>query len=182
MRGLSDPGAWLSRIARARSGLWILFVFGLLEAAFLPLPIEAVLVPYMQIRRDRIWWIAGVALAAFLVVSLAGYAIGYFFFEEIGLPVVDFIGAEDAFEEAKTYLLEHGFWALIVVVVTPVPAPFAMIGGGALGYPVLPFLAAMILARGVRYLVEACLVLWFGDRVVRFFTRRRRAQAAQPPR
>lgn len=182
MRGLSDPGRWLTRIVRSRSGMWILFVFALLEAAFLPLPVEAVMVPYMQMRRDRIWVIAGVTLAAFLLVSLAGYSIGYFLFDEVGLPVLALMGAEEAFEEAKVYLLDHGFWALVVVVVTPVPAPLAMIGGGAVGYPVLPFLAAMILARGMRYLVIAFLVLRFGDRVVRFVTRRRRARAVQPPR
>ena len=186
MRRLTDPRIWLGRIVRSPSGQWILFAFALLEAAVLPVPIEAVLAPYMQVRRDLIWRVAGIALGAFLLVSLGGYAIGYFFFDEVGLPIVRAIGAEEGYAEARAYLLEHGFWALVVVVMTPVPAPFAMIGGGALGYPLAPFVLAMLVARGVRYLAVALLVLAFGDRVVRLFTRSRiggrRGQPGAPPR
>jgi membrane protein YqaA with SNARE-associated domain len=190
MRRLSafgSPAAWLRAIVHARCGPAVLFWTSFLEAVILPLPLEAVLAPYMQMRRDILWRLATVGVAGFLTAALAGYAIGALLYDGVGAPIVAAMGWRDEFAEAQRLLVEHGFWAIILVTVTPIPTQIAMIGAGALGYPLLSFVLAMALARGVRYYGLAVLVLLYGDRFVAWVARRTRdpaasrAQAPTPP-
>ena len=76
MQFLRSPAAALDRIVHARASLVALFGFAYLEAAFLPVPIEAVTAPYMQMRRDILWLIAAVALGGYVAAALTGYGIG----------------------------------------------------------------------------------------------------------
>lgn len=184
MPNFGNPRAMLHRVVHARSAPLALFGLSVLEALVLPVPLEAVMAPYMQLRRDMIWRIAAVGLAGFLAASLAGYAIGAMLFEEIGQPVITAMRWQQEYARGDALLQEHGFWALVLIAATPIPTQIALLGAGAMGYPVLPFLAAMALARGARYFGLALLVRLAGDRVVAFFARRgtpAREAVEQPP-
>lgn len=180
MSRFSNPVELLRRVTQARYGLVVLFWISVLEGAVLPVPMETVLAPYMQLRRDLLWWIAAVALAGFVTIALAGYAVGALFFDALGQPILEAMRWQQAYGEAQQYLQDHGFWALVVIIATPIPAQLGMIGAGALGYPVLPFILAMIVARGSRYFGMGVLVLLFGDRAVRLFERWRGRASDQP--
>lgn len=178
----TNPAEVVQRIVRARSAQLALFGFSFLEATLLPIPMEAVLAPYMQLRRDIMWRIATIALAGFLTSALMGYGIGALFFDELGAPLIARMGWQAEYDEMAAFLEAHGFWAMLAVGVTPVPTQLAMIGAGALGVPLFLFVPAMFVARGVRYYGTALLIWIYGDRVVRWFARRRSARAPQPPR
>ena len=92
MQFLRSPAAALDRIVHARASLVALFGFAYLEAAFLPMPIEAVTAPYMQMRRDILWLIAAVALGGYVAAALTGYGIGALFYDELGGPMVASFG------------------------------------------------------------------------------------------
>jgi membrane protein YqaA with SNARE-associated domain len=162
----------LDRIVHARASLVALFGFAYVEAAVLPVPIEAVTAPYMQMRRDILWLIAAVALAGYVTAALTGYAIGAFFYEEVGEPLFATLGWEPGVAEAEAFFGRYGFWAVILMALTPLPTQAGMIVAGALGVPLASFLAAILLARGARTFGVALLVLLWGDRVVRWFVAR----------
>jgi membrane protein YqaA with SNARE-associated domain len=151
----------------------------------LPIPIEAVLAPFMQMRRDIIWWVATLALAGFVTAALMGYGVGALFQDEVGHPIIRSMGWESQYEEAAEFLEGSGFWALLAIGLTPVPTQIVMIGAGALAVPLYFFVPAILLARGLRCYGLGLLVHLYGDRVVAYFTRRnqaRRARAAAVPR
>lgn len=167
-----SPESLLRRIVDARHAPAALFVFAFLEGAVLPVPIEAVIAPYMQMRRDIIWRIAAIALAGFFASAVAGYAIGALFLDTLGTDIIATMGWEARFAEVGAFLGEYGFWAMIGLAVTPLPTQVAMIAAGAFGLPPDQFALAILLGRGGRVFGVALLVRIWGDSVVGWFTRR----------
>lgn len=184
MAWLRDPAKLLYRIAHARSSLLALFLFAFLEGAILPVPIEAVIVPFMQMRRDILWRIASTALAGFFASSMLGYGIGALFYDQLGAPMIAFFDLRAQFSEAVAFMAAYGFWAVLALGFTPLPTQILMIGAGAFGIPLLVFVVAVLLARGTRNFGAAALVYQFGDSVVRYFAPDHRAsdEDQTPPR
>lgn len=180
MKWMRDPKQLLYRIVHARSSFVALFGFAFLEGALLPIPIEAVIVPFMQLRRDILWYIPAIALAGFFVSALLGYAIGAFFFDQLGAPLIAWMGWEAQFAEIERFLGDYGFWAVVALGLTPLPTQILMIGAGAFGVGFPAFVTAVLLARGARNFGVAALVYFFGDRVVHWFSGDRNAPAARP--
>ncbi|MDO8860537.1 hypothetical protein Q6D67_02400 [Haliea sp. E1-2-M8] len=58
---LSSSRAWLDRLDRSRHALWLLFAASMLETLIVPIPVEAILIPWMLCHPYRKWQIAGVA-------------------------------------------------------------------------------------------------------------------------
>lgn len=165
-------GGWLQRVVHARYAQLALFGFAFLEATALPIPVEAVMVPYMQMRRDIIWRIALIALAGFLCSALLGYAVGSLLFEVVGGRFLAWMGWVAHFEAVQARLAVDGFWAMLVIGLTPLPTQVMMIGAGSVGVSLEQFVAAILVARGLRYFGVGLLVWLYGDRVVHWFERR----------
>jgi membrane protein YqaA with SNARE-associated domain len=180
MRFLRNPAAVLDRIVHARGSLPALFGFAYLEAALLPVPIEAVIAPYMQMRRDILWVIAGVALAGYVAAALTGYGIGALAFEGVGVSLISAFGLQSRIAGAEAFVTAWGFWAMILMALTPLPTQIVMIVAGALGLPLPSFLSAILLARGARTFGVALLVFLYGDRVVHWFATRRTRNVRRP--
>ncbi|MGC2856774.1 YqaA family protein [Novispirillum sp. DQ9] len=164
-------GRWTERLKSARHKDAMLFGASFLETLVLPIPIELVLVPYMLSRRDRIWWIATVALAGCLLAALAGYAFGWLFMRGLGGPLLESMGWTEVWNGFQGTFDRQGFWAVIAVGVTPVPFQVAILTAGAAHYPVPLFLAAAAVARGLRYYGLALLVAWIGPGTLRLWHR-----------
>ena len=173
-------GAWLRRVVDARYAQLALFGFAFLEATALPIPIEAVMVPYMQMRRDIMWRLAVIALAGFMCSALLGYAVGNLLFDSVGAPLLAWTGWTGSFEAVQARLAGDGFWAMLLVGLTPLPTQVLMIGAGSIGIPLNEFVAAVLVARGLRYLAVGLLVYLYGDRVVQWFAPGTAPQAPVP--
>jgi membrane protein YqaA with SNARE-associated domain len=70
-------------------------------------------------------------------------------------------------------LAANGFWAMLAVGLTPLPTQVVMIGAGSINVPLEQFIAAIVVARSLRYFGVGLLVHLYGDRVVDWFARRR---------
>ncbi len=162
----APPGSrtrkWLLRLKRTRHKSAWLFGFSFLETTVLPVPIEVLLIPYMAAERPRALTIATIALAGCLLGAFAGYAVGYFLFETVGLRIVEWGGWEDALERFRRLFAAEGFWAILALGILPIPFQVAMLAAGAAGYPLIWFALAAGLARGLRYYGLAALVKAFG--------------------
>lgn len=165
----------LHRLLReSRYGQAILFLASFLETTIVPIPIEVVLIPYMLANRDRIWWIATVALAGCLLGAMVGYGVGYFLFESVGNWLLEAAGWREQFRIFENQFRAWGFWAIVAVAVTPIPFQVAMLLAGVTGYSVALFVAAAVLGRSVRYYGLALLVLAFGEMALRMWRRHAR--------
>jgi len=157
---------WIERINGSKHMLWLLGTLSFLETIILPIPIELVLIPLMAANKQRIWLLATVTTAGCLVASLVGYGVGMLLFQSIGTWFIEFMGMQNSYQAFQTFFDQYGFIAILCIGILPIPFQVAMITAGLSGYPVLLFVLAALIARGVRYFGLAWLVHRFGHRVL----------------
>lgn len=159
-------------LAGHRHALVALAVVSFLESWIFPIPPDVMLIPMVLARPERAFLVAGVCLAASVAGGIAGYAIGAFMFEELGLPVMEMLGLTQGYTELARNYGEYGFWAVFIAGLTPIPYKVITILSGALGLSLPLFVAASIVARGLRFFAVAALLWKFGPSVRNFIERR----------
>lgn len=118
--------------------------------------------------RDRAWLIATVCTVASVLGGIAGYAIGFFLFEEIGQPLLEFYGYGEKFEAFRDYYNAWGGWIVAGAGVTPFPYKVITIASGVTALDLTTFMVASVLSRGARFFLEALLLWYFGPPVRAF--------------
>lgn len=161
---IATPQQWLLKIKRSRHPLWIVAVLSFFETIIIPIPIELILIPLMAADRERIWLIATMTTAGCLLGSLTGYGVGMLVFESAGRWFIEIMGYGEAYKGFTAFFDQHGFVAILIVGIVPIPFQVAMIAAGVAGYPLPLFVLAAVIARGVRYYGLAWLILRFGGR------------------
>jgi membrane protein YqaA with SNARE-associated domain len=163
---------WMMRMAADRRAPHALFWVSFAESSFFPIPPDVMLVPMVLANRSKAWFYAGLATLSSVIGGIAGYAIGYFFIDTIGKPILDFYGKAEAFEQFKQLFNEYGVWILIIKGMTPIPYKVLTITAGVAHMAILPFILASILARAMRFFLVAALLYWFGPPIKDFIERR----------
>ena len=105
------------------------------ESTVVPIPIETVLIPVSQLRRDKIWHIATVATLGCIVGALLGYAIGLWVFNLFESQIISLFGDQATFDDIMWRMNTEGFWFIVLAGIAPIPLQLAMIAAGASGYP-----------------------------------------------
>lgn len=162
---------WFERINGSKHMLWLIGTLSFLETIILPIPIELVLIPLMAVNKRRVWIIATVTTIGCLVASLVGYGVGMALFQSVGTWFIEFMGMQDSYQSFQSFFNQYGFIAILSIGILPIPFQVAMITAGLSGYPILLFVLAALLARGVRYFGLAWLVHRFGHRVEEMWKR-----------
>jgi membrane protein YqaA with SNARE-associated domain len=162
---------WLRQLAGARSGQILLYWYSVLEAAFVPIPFEAILAPYMLIRPEIRWRLAAIGVAGYATVAVAAYLVGALFFEAVGEPFLAAMGWRETYESMNERLLDAGFLAVAVVVALPIPTMPVHISAGVVGVPIEHVLVSVLLVRGARYFGTGLLVALYGERALAWLRR-----------
>lgn len=169
MRRMYD---WMMGMARSDKAPHALFLVSFIESSFFPIPPDVMLVPMVLANRLKAWWFATVATMGSVLGGAAGYAIGYFFFEAIGHPILAFYGKADSFDQFAQWFNEWGVWILIIKGMTPFPYKVLTITAGVTKMPFLEFMVASVVARAMRFLLVAALLYWFGEPIRDFIEKR----------
>lgn len=169
LRRLYDRTLTLADHPRA---LWALALVAFIESSVFPIPPDVLMIPMILARPHRAWVIAGVALVASVLGGLLGYAIGAFFYESLGQPILEAMGKGAAMEQFNQKFNDFGFWAVLAAGVTPFPYKVITIMSGWTGMPLATFVATSILARALRFFVLAGLLRAFGPPIRNFIERR----------
>jgi membrane protein YqaA with SNARE-associated domain len=168
--GLRDawrhPRRWSASLSTSRSGLWMIGVASFLETIIVPIPIEIVMIPYMLARRDLLWRIAAVTTLGCLLAATFGYGLGYFFYDSVGRGLIELMNWQDDYATFQNWFDAQGFWAILAIGIAPIPFQVAMLVAGVAGYPLLLFILAATIARGIRYFGLAYLVHRYGERAM----------------
>lgn len=142
-----------------------------LESLVIPIPLETLLVPLMQARREKLWLIASVTTIGCLVGALIGYYIGYFLFDILRDPIMTYITTEAQFEQFQQQMSQHGFWFIFSTGVTPIPLQIAMLTAGLTSYSLMLYMLAVATSRCIRYFSLAVLVYLFGNQTEKLVRR-----------
>jgi membrane protein YqaA with SNARE-associated domain len=162
---------WTMRLAAHRRANWALAGVSFAESSFFPIPPDVVLIPMVLAQRARAWLFALNCTAASVVGGLAGYAIGYFLFDAVGAPLLDFYGLNEQFDKFRDNYNEWGAWIVFIAGVTPIPYKLITISSGVTGLSLPIFLVASIFARGLRFFIVAALLWRFGEPIRNFIER-----------
>jgi membrane protein YqaA with SNARE-associated domain len=159
-------------IASGPHALAAMLVVSFAESSFFPIPPDVLLIPMMLARPSRAWRLAALCTISSVAGGVFGYAIGYFAYETVGRPVLEFYNAMQYYDTLRAGFNQWGVWIVVIGGFTPIPYKLVTIASGVAQFEVLSFLAASIVSRGGRFFLLAALLWWFGDFARDFIERR----------
>lgn len=161
-------------LARARSGnvrMPGLFWFSMAECTIVPIPLEIILFPVMQLNRAHVWRVAFWVTLGALIGALIFYALANMAMAGWGQSLIDFMGWQAQHAQFDVLFARYGFWAILIAGILPIPLQLAMLAAGAASYPLIPYCIAIIASRAMRYYGIGWLVLRYGNRGQQLFER-----------
>ena len=161
----------LSKAQSPASEKWLAGI-AFAESSFFPLPIDLMLIPMILANRLKAWRLATICLIASVLGGIAGYAIGAFFYEVIGRPIIEFYGYEEQFIAVQESFVEWGILLVLVAGFTPIPFKLITITAGAVSMNPVLFALTSIPARGARFYLVAALLWKFGAPIKDFIEKR----------
>ena len=162
---------WTMDLAGHRHANWALGAVSFIESSVFPIPPDVMLIPMVLARRHKALLIATICTVASVLGGLLGYAIGYYLFDPIGQPILNFYGYGEKFASFQSRYNEWGVWIVLIAGVTPFPYKVITIASGVTGLSLPVFLLASIVARGLRFAIVTALLWRFGEPIREFIER-----------
>jgi membrane protein YqaA with SNARE-associated domain len=163
----------LSLAARPTAEYW-LAVIAFVESSFFLIPADVLFIPMAIARRERAWRFALIATTASVLGGILGWTIGYFAYETIARPVLEFYGKLAEFEALRTSSNRDAVLLLLVTsgLAHIPPIKVVTILSGALQVSLPLFIVSAILARGARFFALAWILRRYGAPIQDFIERR----------
>lgn len=159
-------------MAAGPNAMWALIAVSFAESSFFPIPGDVLMIPMMLAAPRKAWRIAAIATISSVVGGLLGYAIGFYGFELIGKPILQFYHVMNGYETLKTGFARWGAWIIIIKGLTPIPYKLVTIASGVAHFDLWVFIGASIISRSIRFFFIAALLWWFGPAVRDFIEKR----------
>jgi membrane protein YqaA with SNARE-associated domain len=159
-------------IAAGPNALAALLAVSFAESSFFPIPPDILLIPMILARPRQAWRLAALCTAASVVGGIVGDAIGFFLFDAVGRPVLEFYHAMDRYAALKAGFDQWGVWIIILKGMTPIPYKLITIASGVAQFDFWVFIGASIVSRSLRFFLVAALLWQFGDAARLFIERR----------
>lgn len=152
-------------LSGSKYALYWLAAFSFIESSFFPIPPDIMLIPMILATPKQAWKIAGVCTFASVIGAYLGYIIGFYFFQLIAEPLLDFYGYLDKFNQFKNLYTEYGAWIVFGAGITPFPYKIITIASGVVHLNLAVFTLASVIARGLRFFVIAWLLKAYGEKM-----------------
>lgn len=160
MRHLYD---WTMNLASGPKAVWALCAIAFIESSFFPIPPDLLLIPLILARRTAAFRIAALTTISSVLGGAFGYAIGYFLYQSVGIPVLDFYHYTEQFERFCASYNEYGAWIVFGAGLTPFPYKIVTIASGVTHLNFIIFMLASVIARGARFYFVAWLLWKYGE-------------------
>ncbi len=163
----------LSLAGRPTAEYW-LAVIAFIESSFFLVPADVLFIPMAIARRDRAFRFALIATTASVLGGILGWVIGYFAYETIAKPMLEFFGGLAKFESLRTSSNRDAVLLLLVTsgLAHIPPIKVVTILSGALQVSLPLFIVSAILARGARFFALAWVLRRYGATIQEFIERR----------
>ena len=163
---------WAIESAGTRRAVWVLAGLCYLQSLFLPVPPDLLLIPMVLAKRAKAWLFAGIATVSSVGGGLTGYLIGYFLYDWLGEPLLALSGHSGDLTTFYEYRDRWGAWFVAAGALTPLPYKLVAIASGAAQLNVGEFILASLVARGMRFYVEAGVLWYLGPKARRLIEHR----------
>ena len=156
---------WTLEKAEHKYSAWILGLVSFAESSFFPIPPDILLIPMVIAKRVRAWTYAFICTFSSVLGSMVGYGIGYFFYNSIGIIIIDAYNLSNSFSAFENYYNQYGILIVLGAGFTPFPFKFITIASGVFNLNILLFIITAIVARGLRFYLIAGLLFVFGEKI-----------------
>ena len=147
-------------------GIWGVAGFAAVDAAFLGMPLDAIVAGYSYADPKRFLLYAIMAGAGSAIGSIVIYYIGYKGGEVL---LVKRIG-QQRFDKIKASFERHEFFAIMLPSMLPPPTPFKLfvLSAGVAEMRFSRFLAAIFFGRVIRFSIVSLIVIRYGPAILGF--------------
>lgn len=155
-------------LSKENGAIYWLFAVAFIESSFFPIPPDVMLIPMILAAPKKAWSIAGVATVGSVIGAYLGYAIGFYFFQLIAEPLLNFYGYLEKFNSFKELYNQYSAWIVFGAGITPFPYKIITIASGVVHMNLIVFTIASIIARGMRFFLVAWLLKKYGETMREF--------------
>ena len=156
---------WTLEKAQHKNAKWYLSLISFAESSFFPIPPDILLIPMALASKAKALFYAFICTLFSVLGGILGYAIGYFFFNSVGIYIVEFYHLENSFNIFESYYKEFGILIVLGAGITPFPYKFITIASGVFGLNIFLFIIVSIIGRGLRFYLIAILLYFFGEKI-----------------
>lgn len=167
---LEGAGWFRARAHGAYAKAWLFFL-SFTESSFLFIPPDILLIAILLVSSRQWFYYAMLTTIASVLGAIFGYAVAVFFYDTIGVQIVNFYRLSAHVEEVRLLFNNNAFWVVFTAAFTPIPYKVFVLAAGFLKINFFTFLVASILGRGLRYGVVAYAVRLFGKEATAFLSR-----------
>jgi membrane protein YqaA with SNARE-associated domain len=159
--------------ARKSAEVW-LAVIAFVESSVFLVPADVLFLPMALARPERAWRYALIATVFSVLGGIAGWWIGYFAFDAIAVPILQFWGKLDTFNQLKDGIT---FETILLMLVTSgfahlPPIKVVTILSGVVHVSLPLFIISAAITRGARFFILAWLLRRYGEGIRDFIEKR----------
>lgn len=175
-----DPGMlrrlydWTMSLAARKSAEKWLAVIAFIESSVFLVPADVLFLPMALAKPEKAWRYALIATVASVLGGIAGWFLGYYAYETIARPVLEFYGKLEAFDALRTSV---DYQTVVLLLITSglahlPPIKIVTILSGVAHINIWLFIVSAIVARGARFMLLAWLLQRYGEPIRDFIEKR----------
>jgi membrane protein YqaA with SNARE-associated domain len=168
--------SWSLQYADAKWGPWILFLGGVADASFLPLPVTTLFVALILLNTRNTFKFALSLTAGIVVGATAGYLAGRFAWLDTKMEFTGFAQffiekmpgfSADGYDKIHHLFSKWGSGILLLATTTPLPYGLFSVSSGVFNINIFIFILSTLIGHGIKYLTLAYLTKRMGPAVNR---------------
>ena len=165
---------WTLRWAGSRHAPTALGAVSFVESSVFPIPADVLFIPMCLARPEKAMRYALIATVTSVLGGIFGWMLGYYAFDLLARPALEFYGKLDAFNAMKA---STGDGAILAMLVTSglshiPPMKIVTILSGVIGFDLKLFILSAIVARGARFYALAWALGRYGEAIAAFIEKR----------
>jgi membrane protein YqaA with SNARE-associated domain len=165
---------WTLSLAARKSAEWWLFFIAFVESSVFVIPAEVLFIPMGLARPERAYRYAVIATVGSVLGAIFGWLLGFYAYELVAKPMLQFYGNLDAFEAMRSSTSRDAILLLLVTSglahLPPMKVVSILSGAAAVSLPL--FVVSSIVARGLRFAIFAWLLRRYGEPIREFIEKR----------
>ncbi|RCL01671.1 MAG: putative membrane protein [Candidatus Tokpelaia sp. JSC085] len=160
---------WTMSLVRRRTAIcWLAFI-AFIESSVFPMPTDMLFMPLTLVKPKRAWQYAFIATFFSVLGGIAGWLFGYFAYELIARPILEFYDQYNQFEILRKSA-SVDFICLLLITSSLIhlpPAKIVTILSGVVGINICFFILLAVLTRCARFYFLAWLLSRYGSSIIR---------------
>lgn len=164
-------GEWFKERAHGTHAKGWLLALSFSESSFFVIPADVLLVAILMAGATRWVYYATITTAASVAGGIFGYAIGFLFFDTVGIQIIELYGLAEGMSKVGLLYNDNAFWVIFTAAFTPIPYKIFVLSAGFFKVNFISFIVASIIGRGLRYFLIAYIVKIFGGKMTKILFR-----------